>query len=158
MKSRFLHYAILAMSLSGCAAPGEHIKRENIELVQRQHTDLWSNGDLTVIDESYATDFLGHFPGETVRGPAGIRSSVLAHRTSFPDWTETVEDTIAEGDRIVTRFRSQGTNLGEFSGKPATGRRVEITEVCIFRIVDGWIVEQWVYPDLISMQRQLHGE
>ena len=58
----------------------------------------------------YATDFVGHFPGETVRGPAGIRSSVLAHRASFPDWTETVEGTIAEGDRVVTKFRSRGTN------------------------------------------------
>lgn len=148
----------LVLAVGACTAPGERIKQQNITLVRKQHTELWSKGDLTVIDASYATGFVGHFPGETVRGPAGIRSSVESHRRSFPDWTETVEDTIAEGDRVVTRFRSRGTNLGEFSGNPATGRRVEIDEVCIFRVVDGEIVEQWVFPDLSAMQRQLHGE
>lgn len=151
-------FAILAAILSGCAAPGDRIRRENIALIYKQHSELWSKGDLTVIDSSYSPDFVGHFPAETVHGPSGIRSSVESHRRSFPDWTETVEDTIADGDRVVTRFRSRGTNLGEFFGKPATGRRVEITEVCIFRVVDGKIVEQWVYPDLASMQRQLRGE
>lgn len=158
MKSPLVEYAILAVSLSGCAAPGARIRQQNIDLIHKQHSELWSKGDLTVIDTSYAPNFVGHFPAQTVHGPSGIRSSVESHRRSFPDWTETVEDTIAEGDRVVTRFRSRGTNLGEFSGKPATGRRVEITEVCIFRIVDGKIVEQWVYPDLASMQRQLRGE
>jgi len=158
MRSPLLCYGILLAILSGCAAPGDQTKRENIELIRKQHSDLWSQGDLSVIDTSYATDFVGHFPGQTVHGPSGIRSSVESHRRSFPDWTETVEDAIAEGDRVFTRFRSRGTNLGEFSGQPATGRHVEITEVCIFRIVDGKIVEQWVYPDLASLQHQLRGE
>jgi len=158
MKLQLICCAILAASLSGCAAPGDRVERANIKLIHKQHSELWSKGDLNVIHESYANDFVGHFPGETVHGPAGIRRSVEAHRSSFPDWTETVEDTIADGDRVVTKFRSRGTNLGEFSGKPATGRKVEITEVCIFRIVAGKIVEQWVYPDLVSLQRQLRGE
>jgi len=64
---------------------------------------------------------------------------------------------IADGDRVVTRFTSRGTNLGEFMGKPATGKRIEISEVCIHRIADGKIVELWVYPDVPRLQRQLYS-
>ena len=87
-----------------------------------------------------------------------MRSRVEAHRTAFPDWTEVVDDIIADGDRVVTRFTSRGTNLGEFLGNAATGNRVEISEVCVHRLADGKIVELWVYPDFRSLQRQLGSE
>jgi hypothetical protein len=67
------------------------------------------------------------------------------------------EDVLADGDRMAVRFTSRGTNLGEFLGSPPTGNRVEISEVAIFRLSDGEIVEQWVYPDMRSLQRQLSG-
>ncbi len=100
-------------------------------------------------------DFVGHFPEETVHGREGVLAQVMAHRRSFPDWTEEVEDTIADRDRVVVRFKSHGTNSGDFLGRPPTGNRVEISEVAIFRLSDGKIVEQWVYPDILSLQRQL---
>ena len=106
----------------------------------------------------YSEDLIGHFPAGTVRGHAGIRSRVEAHRIAFPDWTESIDDIIADGDRVVTRFTSRGTNLGEFLGNPATGNRVEISEVCVHRLADGKIVELWVYPDFPSLQRQLNSE
>ena len=65
---------------------------------------------------------------------------------------------IAEQDRVVARFTSSGTNLGDFLGSPPTGNRVEISEVAVFRLRDGKIVEQWVYPDILTMQRQLRGD
>ena len=87
-----------------------------------------------------------------------MRSSVEAHRAAFPDWTEVVDEVIADGNRVVTRFTSRGTNLGEFLGNPATGNRVQISEVCVHRFADGKIVEMWVYPDFPCLQRQLYSE
>jgi steroid delta-isomerase-like uncharacterized protein len=144
--------------LSGCASSENDTKAGNIELVQVVFSEVWSKGNVDLIDELYATDFVGHFPAETFHGLEGIRTHVITHRTAFPDWTEEIEDLMADQDRVVARFRSRGTNLGEFLGNPPTRNTVEISEVAIFRFKDGKIVEQWVYPDILDMQRQLKGE
>lgn len=126
-----------------------------MDLVEKQHTELWSRGNLALIDACYADDFVGHFPGCVARGHEGIRGQVVGHRTAFPDWGEEILDVIVEGGTVVTRFRSRGTDLGGFMGNPPTGRKIEITEVCVFRIRDGKIAEQWVYPDIVALQGQL---
>ena len=66
-----------------------------------------------------------------------------------------VEDEIVDGDRVAIRFTSRGTNMGDFMGNPPTGNRVEISEVAIFKLLNGKVSEQWVYPDILSLQRQL---
>ena len=149
---------VMSMTILGCGSSADHSKAENVKVVQVIFSEVWSKGNVDLIDELYAADFVGHFPGETFHGREGIRSHVTAHRIAFPDWAEQIEDTIAEKDRVVVRFRSSGTNLGEFLDRAPTGNRVEISEVAIFRLKDGKVVEQWVYPDMLSMQRQLRGE
>jgi predicted ester cyclase len=89
------------------------------------------------------------------RGIEGIKEVVRKHRISFPDWNEKVDDVIAEGDRVVVRFTSTGTHLGEFEGIAPTGKKVRIQEVAIFRLADGKIVEQWGVPDLHGLLQQL---
>jgi steroid delta-isomerase-like uncharacterized protein len=141
--------------LNGCAQSVEDQVTRNIEVIRVQHTQVWSQGRVDLIEDLYAEDFIGHFPAGIVRGRQGIKERVEAHRRAFPDWTEEIDDTIAQGDRVVTRFTSRGTNEGAFLGKPPTGRQVEISEVAIYRLSEGQIVEQWVYPDMGSMQQQL---
>lgn len=153
----FLLIAMATIPLSW-GSSDDQSKARNIEVVQVVFAEVWSKGNIDLIDGLYAAEFVGHFPAETFHGREGIKSHVIAHRTAFPDWSEEIEDTIAEKDRVVVRFRSKGTNLGKFLGNPPTGNRVEISEVAIFRFKDGKIVEQWVYPDMLSMQRQLSGE
>lgn len=150
----FVSAAVIVI-LAGCAASGDAVEATNVETVHTVFTETWSKGNLGVIDDLFAEDFVGHFPGETVHGREGLRAQVISHRTSFPDWTEQVEDTIADGDLVVVRFTSRGTNLGDFLGNPPTGNHVEISEVAIFRLQGGRIVEQWVYPDILGLQRQL---
>ncbi len=146
---------VAAMTPIGCAGPRDSVEARNIDVVRLQHSEIWSKGNLDLIDEVYARDFIGHFPGGTVTGHAGVLARVTAHRLAFPDWTEEVEDAIAEGDRVVTRFTSRGTNSGQFLGQPPTNNRVEVSEVCIYKLTDGKIVEQWVFPDMLGMQKQL---
>lgn len=131
------------------------LEAANTEIVQVVYSEVWSKGRIDLIGELFAEQFVGHFPAGTVHGREGLRMRLLAHRAAFPDWNEEAEDVIADGDRVAVRFTSRGTNLGEFLGSPPTGNRVEISEVAIFRLSDGEIVEQWVYPDMLSMQRQL---
>jgi steroid delta-isomerase-like uncharacterized protein len=143
------------MILMGCGPSEDPAEAGNIEVVHVARSEIWSKGNIDLIGEVYADNFVGHFPAGTVHGREGVRDRVTAHRTAFPDWTEEADDTIADGDRVAMRFTSRGTNLGEFLGNPPTGNRVEISEVCIFKLSDGKIVEQWVFPDMRSMQHQL---
>jgi predicted ester cyclase len=111
--------------------------------VLRSEAELWSKGNLAVADELYSPDFVCHFiVGPEWRGVEGIKREVRRHRASFPDWNERVDDIVAEGDRVVIRFTSTGTQRGEFAGIAPTGRKVSIQEVAIYRVVRGEIVEQ----------------
>ena len=147
--------ASVIMIMMGCEPSDDPVKVGNIEVVHVVHSEIWSEGRVELINDLFAGNFVGHFPAGTVHGREGVLAQVIAHRTAFPDWTEEVEDTIADRDRVVIRFTSRGTNLGDFLGNPPTRNRVEISEVAIFKLSDGKIVEQWVYPDMLSMQRQL---
>jgi len=151
----FLLPVAVAVILTGCGPSDNSAKGGNIKLIHTVFSEIWSKGNVALIDDLFADDFVGHFPGETLHGRQALVDQVNAHRSSFPDWTEEVEDTIADRDRVVVRFRSRGTNLGEFLDNPPTGNHVEISEVAIFRLSNGKIIEQWVYPDMLSLQRQL---
>ena len=134
----------------------EALLERNKEVVRRNHAEVWSKGNLDTVKELYTPDFVCHFiVGPEWRGYEGIREAVSSHRTSFPDWSEHVEDIVAEGDRVVTRFRSRGTQEGAFNGIPPTGRKVDIYEVAIFRIENGRIAEQWGFPDAMGLMQQL---
>lgn len=147
-----------AMLMVSCAPPNASLEARNSEVVRAVFSEIWSQGNVELIPDLFSENFVGHFPGgTTVHGREGLESEVIAHRTAFSDWTEEVEDEIIDRDRVAVRFTSRGTNTGDFLGNPPTGSRVEISEVAIFRLTDGRIAEQWVYPDLLSMQRQLHA-
>jgi predicted ester cyclase len=76
-------------------------------------------------------------------------------REAFPDFHTTVEDQIAEGDRVVTRWRMNGTHGGEFRGIAPTGAELEVTGIGIFRFSEGKVVESWDNFDQLGMMQQL---
>jgi steroid delta-isomerase-like uncharacterized protein len=144
----------LATSAPGSAA-GSATQR-NMDVVLRQHYEVWNQAKLELVDEIYAEDFSSEFVGNVHRtGRDAAREFVIAHRRSFPDWTEKVVDIFAHGDRVVSRYVSTGTHLGEFEGIPPTGRRVVVNEVSVYRVLQGRIVNQWGFPDVMSLLRQL---
>ncbi len=146
---------VVIIFLISCTASDEDVRSRNIEAVQIVFSEIWSKGNVELIGDVYADSFIGHFPAGPVSGLEELQDRVIAHRTSFPDWTEIVEDIIVDGDKIVIRFTSSGTNLGNFLGNLPTGNHIKISEVAIFRFYEGKIIEQWVYPNMLSMQRQL---
>ncbi len=153
---------LLALALFAFLAPtarsSDHQStvEENKALVRRAHEAVWSQGDLSAIDEIWAVDLLGHAPvGPNWRGRQDLREHVQAHRSTFPDWKEEVQEVIAEGDRVAARWISTGTDKGGFRGNPPTGRSVRIRELGFYRVANGRIVEQWVLADVLSLQQQL---
>lgn len=133
------------------------VLERNKRLVRNMNEEVFSKGNLAQMDEFYSPDFVRHFLPDSseVRGIDGLREQVRKHREAFPDWREEIKHIVAEGDLVVIHFVSTGTNEGSWLGKPPTGRRIQINEVSILRIEDGRIAEQWLMPDLFSMQRQL---
>ena len=107
---------------------------------------------MAAADEIYAAEFVGHWTGRPdTHGREEFKAFVTDARTQFPNWNETVEQVVAEGDLVVTRFTSRGT----FEGEPSHGKEVTMLEIAIHRIVDGKIVEQWTVADILGMRQQL---
>jgi steroid delta-isomerase-like uncharacterized protein len=150
---------LIVASLAGCTARPNQTLAENKAIVLCSEAELWSKGNLDVADELYGADFICHFIGGTEwKGIKGLKSEVTSHRTAFPDWSEKVDDIIAEGDRVVIRFTSSGTQRGEFAGIAPHGEKVNIREVAIYRVVSGKIVEQWGFPDSQSLMQQVTAD
>lgn len=150
---------LVTLITNGCAPRDDSVEARNAVLVRAVFAEIWSKGNVELIPNLFSENFVGHFPGgDTVHGREGLAAQVMAHRKAFPDWAEEVEDQIVDHNRVAVRFTSRGTNTGDFLGNPPTGNRVEISEVAIFRLENGKLAEQWVYPDMLSLQRQLKPE
>ncbi len=128
---------------------------ENKAIASRYLEELMNKGNLAVVDELYATNFVAHgLPGMTP-DREGYKQFVANAHIALPDFHSTVEDIIAEGDKVVQRFTARGTHKGEFMGIPPTGKQVIITGIAIDRIVGGKIVENWANMDMLGMMVQL---
>ena len=125
-------------------------------LVLRHHEEIWTRGNLDAIDDLYAPDFVGHHPGAADWvGREGVREVVVRVRQAFPDFAESVEDVIVEGDKVVTRITATGTQRGPFMNAPPTGREVRFAEMAIYRLVNGRIAEKWGMIDRLGVFQQL---
>jgi steroid delta-isomerase-like uncharacterized protein len=108
------------------------------------------------IDEVYAADLVWHEPDQDIRGYEQAKQFVSTFFTAFPDLNATVEDVIAEGDKVVTRWTIRGTHQGEIEEfGPPTGKQAELQGISIHRIADGKIVEEWNRYDNLSLLQQL---
>ncbi|HXF60737.1 MAG TPA: ester cyclase [Caldilineaceae bacterium] len=128
---------------------------QNKALVRRSIEEIYNQGNLAAVDELAATDLVIHAQSEEIRGRAGAKQFIATLRAGFPDIHFTIEDQVAEGDRVVTRWTAHGTHAGAFQGIPPTGRQVRIVGVDIDRIVNGRIVECWAHVDELGMMKQL---
>jgi steroid delta-isomerase-like uncharacterized protein len=126
------------------------------EIARRLAEEPWQ-GKLDEVLELVGDDYVAHVPGsaEPFRGKEGFREFVTTYLTGFPDATITVDDQIAEGDVVATRWTGRGTNTGELMGMPATGRQITVDGMTYSRIVDDRAREAWVTWDTLAMMQQL---
>jgi steroid delta-isomerase-like uncharacterized protein len=115
----------------------------------------WNRGDLSAVDSLIAPNYVRHSIDPEPRDREYLKESILSLRAAFPDLESTIQDMVAEGDKVVTRWSSVGTQLGEFLGFPATGTRIVTEGVLIARFDDGQIIEEWATWNALDVLRDL---
>jgi predicted ester cyclase len=119
--------------------------------------EVFNRGDLAMADEVMAADYVEHALVPTSLPPslAGFKLFVSALLAAFPDFQYTVDDVIAEGDKVVVRLTAHGTQKAEFFGLLSFGKQATWSEIHIMDIADGKVVEHWVVQDQFGMMQQL---
>ncbi len=128
---------------------------ENKKVVRRFFELGPSQGDMSAAKKLLAKDFALHVPLPAAPGIQGINDVVTACRAAFEHLNVTVEDMVAEGDRVAARFTARGIHKGSFMGLPPTGKPITMTGIEIFRIQDGKIAELWGEANLLGLMQQL---
>ena len=127
---------------------------ENKALVRRFVDEIFVEGRIEAVGELVAPDFVGHTWGGAA-GRDGLKAAMQRIATALSDVAFTIDDVIAEDDRVAVRLTARATQIGEFMRLPPSGKSYEIGEIHIFRIRDGKVVEHWHQFDQLGMMRQL---
>ena len=118
---------------------------ENKALVRREQEELWTyTGDLDAAEELFAP-----------QQAEAAKQEAADFRRGFPDVVSTIEDLIAEGDKVAARWRARATHRGEYVGVPPSGKEVEFTGISVYRIEGNKIAESWTIEDELSLMRQI---
>jgi len=130
---------------------------ENKALSRRIVEEIFNRGNLGLIDEIMAPDFVEHeeLPPGVPRDREGVKQLSSALRSAFPDFKATIDDILAEDDKVVIRQTWSGTQKGDFMGIPPTGKSVSFGVIDIIRFSGGKVVEHWGLMDSMSMMQQL---
>ncbi len=130
---------------------------ENKALVRRVFEEAWNGADFNVFDETNAPDYVLHDPSvpEEVRGIEGIKGFASMFVGAFPDLRFAIEEQIAEGDKVLTRWSSSATHRGELMGIAPTGSRTGVSGMTLSRISGGKVAEDWSNWDALGLMGQL---
>lgn len=116
---------------------------ENKALIRRVFDEALNAGKLSLLDQLFASDFVDNATPEQRPGPQGVKDYFQSVRTGFPDMQVTIDDLIAEGDKVVVRTTWRGTHTGTYEGIAPTGKAITRTMIQIFCVADGKIQEEW---------------
>jgi steroid delta-isomerase-like uncharacterized protein len=128
---------------------------DNKAIVRRFFQEGPSKGNLAAAGELLSPNFSLHTPLPSAPGIQGVKEIITACRAAFEHLDVTVEDMVAEGDKVAARFTACGTHKGSFMNLPPTGKHITMTGIEIFRIEDGKIAELWGEANLLGLMVQL---
>lgn len=129
---------------------------QNKAKIRYYFEEVWNKGNLDAVDEVVAANLVDHnVPPGLPPGSEGYKVFVGLFRTAFPDMNITVEDLLADGDKVIARFTSRGTHQGDLMGIPPTGKSITVTGISIDRFEGEKYVESWMEFDQLSMMQQL---
>jgi steroid delta-isomerase-like uncharacterized protein len=134
--------------------------QQNKAIYRRFIQKVFNEGQLNNLDEFLSQAYVVHDapPGTPPRGTDAIKHIVTMFRTAFPDLDITIDELVAEGDKVCARATTRGTHQGPIFGIPPTGKTVEMTGLTMVTISDGRLVESWVKNDVMGLMKQLGGE
>ena len=130
---------------------------ETNKAVMSRFTEFINTASEKLAAELISPDAVFHVPGapEPLRGPAGYLAVIGMMRSGFPDIQWTLDEMIAEGDRVAARFTMRGTHQGTFFGVPPTGKKIAVTAMNFYRLSGGQFVEERGQPDLLALMQQI---
>ena len=124
----------------------------NKALIRRLFEEGFHSGKLVVVDEIFHPNFVDRSTPEQPPGTEGVKDYISMVRTGFPDISITIEDLVAEEERVVVRTTWRGTHLGEYEGIAPTSKQVTRSMIQIFHVKDGKLLEEWSEGESLSQQ------
>ncbi len=133
------------------------MSEQNKAIVRRLFAELWNNGNMSVADEIFTPNYAHYDPAtpDFGRGPDSEKRRAALYRGAFPDLHLTIEDVIAEGETVMTRWSCRGTHKGDLNGIAPTGKHVTISGVTVARVSNGKMVEGYINWDALGLMQQL---
>jgi steroid delta-isomerase-like uncharacterized protein len=133
------------------------MSEQNKAIVRRLFAELWNNGKLSVADEIFTPNYEHHDSStpDFGRGPDSEKKRATLYRTAFPDLHLTIEDVIAEGETVMTRWSCRGTHKGDLNGIAPTGKQITLYGVTVARVSNGKMAEGFVSWDALGLMQQL---
>ena len=130
---------------------------ETNKVVMRRFLEFINTASESLAQELISPDAIFHVPGspEPMRGPAGYLAIIGMMRGGFPDIQWTLEEIVAEGDKVAARFTMRGTHRGTFFGVPPTGKTIAVQAMNIYRLSGGQFVEEHGQPDMLGLLQQI---
>lgn len=130
----------------------------NKELLRRFYKEVYVDWNMEMADEILSPRFTSHdWPESGPKGPEAFRNYYAAIRSAIPDARYEIDDLVAEGDRVVVRWRMLGTHKGAFGDIPASGKSIVLKGIAIYRVEEGLLMERWVVSDLHGVLEQIRG-
>ena len=133
------------------------MSENNKAIVRRLIEEVWNKGNLSLVDELFAPNYEHHDSSspDFGRGPESEKKRATLYRTAFPDLRLTIEDIIAEGETVMTRWSCRGTHKGDLSGIAPTGNPFTISGMTVARVANGKLAEGYVNWDALGLMQQL---
>jgi len=131
---------------------------DRAKAISGRYFEAWNNADLELVDRTFASGFVIHDPASPMplqMGPEGVKGRIIAYRKAIPDLVIEILDCIAEGEKVMTRWRLHGSHQGPFEGVTGMSGLVSVTGTTLHRIEGDRIVEQWVNWDADIFRRQM---
>lgn len=134
----------------------DKIAAANKALVRRFYEEVYVDWNMAMVDEVVSPRFTSHdWPEHGPTGPLAFRDYYAAIRSAVPDARYEVDDLIAEGDKVVVRWRLLGTHEGDFGGIAASGKAITLKGIAIYRLDAGMLMERWVVSDLHGLLEEI---
>jgi len=125
-------------------------------LVKRLYEEVWSKGNLSLVDEFFSSNFIDHnLPPGVPDGREGYKAGVAMIRASFPDIKYKLDQVVVEDNRLAVRLTGTGTHKGDFMEIPPTGKQVKYTSMTFFHLNNGKFTERWAITDIPGLIQQL---
>ena len=155
MNAPLIIAAIAGLLFGGCVMPPRGPAPRSGEIIRRYFEEWANQGNTRAADELIATNLVLRHPHVTVQGLDAYKQSMASFHAAFPDLHFTIEDQVAQGDKVLVRWIMSGTQRGEFQGRSASGKAVAVAGMSLFRVQRGMIQEIWVNMDRLGFQEQL---